>query len=351
MDPITQGVLGAAVGHAVAGRQLGKTAIVLGAVGGMSPDLDIFWVSSDASIDYWRYHRGITHSLFFGPVVAVPLAAVSHWASRRFEKSKDAPSRLRWYALWMLALITHPMLDAITHWGTMLFAPLSQARYGVSALPVIDPFYTLILFIGLWSAVSVGMRSDKAKSRVNAALVISTLYIGCGWFLNGQAELLAKADLERRNMAHGKVYAYTTLFTPLLRRVVAETTGGHVVGFVSILAQQPIRWRSVPSNANAAPFMEQLAHSEEGRIYFAFANGPLEAKVAENSVGTYELRLTDMRYGYPGATLAGLWGVAVLFDSDGAVRHVTRYAISRKFTWKIMIAYSRALAGLPQDLF
>ena len=69
MDPLTQGLLGAAVGHAVAGRKLGRAAIFVGFLGGQSPDLDVLMVSDDSSIDYWRYHRGITHSLFFAPVV------------------------------------------------------------------------------------------------------------------------------------------------------------------------------------------------------------------------------------------------------------------------------------------
>ena len=74
MDPLTQGVLGAAVGHVVAGRQLGKAAMALGFVGGVLPDLDVYLVSDDSSVEYWRYHRGITHSLFFGPVIGAGLA-------------------------------------------------------------------------------------------------------------------------------------------------------------------------------------------------------------------------------------------------------------------------------------
>ena len=42
MDSLTQIVLGAAVGEAVAGRKLGAKAALWGAIGGTLPDLDVF---------------------------------------------------------------------------------------------------------------------------------------------------------------------------------------------------------------------------------------------------------------------------------------------------------------------
>jgi inner membrane protein len=50
MDSLTQIVLGAAVGELVLGKKLGNKAILLGAVAGTLPDLDVvtsFW-NSDA---------------------------------------------------------------------------------------------------------------------------------------------------------------------------------------------------------------------------------------------------------------------------------------------------------------
>ena len=116
MDIVTQGVLGAAVGHAVMGRQIGVKAMGLGLVGGIIPDLDVFMVRDSSSLDYWVYHRGITHSLFFGPLVGLPLA----WLSQAIGRWRGAPppSFGRWYAFWLLVLLTHPLLDLATHWGT-----------------------------------------------------------------------------------------------------------------------------------------------------------------------------------------------------------------------------------------
>jgi inner membrane protein len=349
MDPLTQGILGAAMGHVVAGRQLGKAAMALGFIGGVVPDLDIYLVSDESSIDYWRYHRGITHSLFFGPVIGAVLALIcrSIWRWRDWTQI----SLTRWYVLWVAALITHPLLDAITHWGTKLLTPLTEARFGISALAVIDPIYTVILAIGLIWAIFAGARTPRARSVVTAALLISTAYIGFGWLQNIRAEQIARADLERQNLPHTEVVAYTTMFLPWLRRCVATNGKGHWVGFVSTLSPQPIRWQKVESDPDAQPLIAQFADHEEGEIYLAFANGPMKTIVINNGDGERELRMDDMRYGFVDNTISGLWGLSVVFKSDGAIRRIARYSMRPDTSSENIWALMRAHLGLPQELF
>ncbi len=349
MDPLTQGVLGAAVGHVAAGRQLGKAAMALGFVGGVLPDLDIYLVADDSSIDYWRYHRGITHSLFFGPVIGAGLALLCHgiWRWRDWSQMSLA----RWYVLWVAALVTHPLLDAITHWGTKLLTPLSEVRFGISAIAVIDPIYTTILAIGLIWAVFAGARTSRTRSIVTAALLFSTAYIGFGWLQNIRAEQIARADLARQNLPHGEVIAYTTMFLPWLRRCVATNGKGHLVGFVSTLSPKPIRWFEVESDPEAHPLIAEFAKSEEGHIYLAFANGPLKTMVVENGNGERELRMDDMRYGFPGTSISGLWGLSVVFNGDGSIGRIARYSMRPETSSANVWALLRANLGLPQEVF
>ena len=63
MDSITQLALGAAVGEATAGRQVGRRALLWGAICGTLPDLDVFIPLGDAVRDF-TYHRSFSHSLF-----------------------------------------------------------------------------------------------------------------------------------------------------------------------------------------------------------------------------------------------------------------------------------------------
>ncbi|HBK37567.1 MAG TPA: hydrolase, partial [Halomonas sp.] len=61
MDSITQAALGAAVGGAVLGKRLGRKAIVIGALLGTLPDLDVALDYGDAIANVTE-HRGFSHS-------------------------------------------------------------------------------------------------------------------------------------------------------------------------------------------------------------------------------------------------------------------------------------------------
>lgn len=94
MDSVSQMALGAALGHAVLGRHLGRAAIPLGAALGTLPDLDVLVRYADA-VDSFTEHRSWSHSLFVltaaSPVIAWPLqrltppllARVTAWRARR----------------------------------------------------------------------------------------------------------------------------------------------------------------------------------------------------------------------------------------------------------------------------
>ena len=111
MDPLTQWLLGASFGQALYGRALGRKALVWGAIVGMAPDLDV--VANPVSpMAEWLWHRGPTHALWFGPVVG-PAIGWMLW--------KWKGGRLRdWVGLAIVSLLTHPLLDVFTTYGTQL---------------------------------------------------------------------------------------------------------------------------------------------------------------------------------------------------------------------------------------
>jgi inner membrane protein len=352
LDVVTQGVLGAAVGHAVLGRRIGAKAMAIGFLGGIIPDLDIFLVPDSQSLDYWQYHRGITHALVFGPVLGLPLAGLS-LAIQRWRNGTPTPFGL-WYAFWALVLVTHPLLDLATHWGTAFLLPFTDARFGVSAIPVIDPVYTLLLLAVLGFALVKGARSGGARHLVLLGLALSTLYIGLGWGQNLKAERLARADLEAKAISADEVHAYTTIFSPWLRRLVVVTPEAHLVGFVSTLKPQPIDWIEVERQTVAEALKAELDGTTEARIYTNFANGPIHAVLVPhegNPAGGQELRLYDMRFGFPGRALTGLWGMLAVVDADGHLVAARRFSVDREIDDGDIMALARAKLGLEQTLF
>ena len=254
----------------------------------------------------------------------------------------------------MLVLLTHPLLDLVTHWGTAFLMPFTETRYGVSAIAVIDPVYTLLLLAALVAALVKGARTASARHLVLLGLALTTLYVAMGWGQNLKAQRLAEADLAAGDREVEAVFAYTTLFSPWLRRLVAVTPDAHLVGFVSTLKPQPIDWREVPRDPKAEALAAAISDSRAAEIYTNFANGPRHAELrphAGNPEGGQELRLYDMRFGFPNGALTGLWGMTAVVDAESRVVDAKRFSVETEVAQSDIAAMLRAKLGLEQSLF
>ena len=79
MDPLTQGVLGAAAPQSTAARKHLLSAGLLGLFAGMAPDLDVLIHSSTDPLLFLEFHRQFTHSLIFVPVGGLICGLILHW--------------------------------------------------------------------------------------------------------------------------------------------------------------------------------------------------------------------------------------------------------------------------------
>src|SRR5262245_15352651 len=147
MDPPTHGLLGAALGQALFGRSLGRRALAWGAFGAMLPDVDIV-MNATGPMGEWLYHRGPTHGLWVPPVVGVLLGTLVGRARQRSDPDGAGP-HAHWRWLFVLTLLSHPLLDAGTSYGTVLFAPFWSRRFAVEAIAIVDPLFTLLFVAAL----------------------------------------------------------------------------------------------------------------------------------------------------------------------------------------------------------
>ncbi|MGH9837962.1 MAG: metal-dependent hydrolase [Blastocatellia bacterium] len=168
MDSITQGVLGAAAAQSVMSRRLPRGAGLIGAVSGMAADLDVLIRSSNDPTVAWIFHRHFTHSLIFIPVGSL-LAALPFLFLKRFKDHKREVILTS-----IIGYATHAPLDMFTNYGTQLFWPFTNYRVALDWIAIIDPVYTIPLWMGvIWTAVS------KNPKFVRAALLLTTLYLVC----------------------------------------------------------------------------------------------------------------------------------------------------------------------------
>lgn len=230
MDSLTQMVLGAAVGEAVAGRKLGNKALLWGAIAGTIPDLDILvnpWLDT---VQQLSFHRSITHSFFFA-FLASPLLGYILW---RFYKKEDA-TFMQWTLLFFLGFTTHAILDSFTTWGTQLYWPFSRTGVAFYNIFVIDPFYTLPFLICVVAAAFYH-RKSKARAILNyTGIAISSAYIIFSFYAKSLANDAFESSMKEQGITYSSYISKPTPFNTILWAVTAETDKGFYTGFYSLL--------------------------------------------------------------------------------------------------------------------
>lgn len=320
MDTVTQGLLGAVCGQVVAGRVLGRRALLWGAVAGVLPDLDVLLPGAHGTLEEFRNHRSLTHALWFGPAVGALLGEAAWRLTRRRGEAAGeggdggGAARRTWVLLFVSALFTHPLLDAFTSYGTQLLVPFSRWRVALDAVPIVDPFYSLLLAAGL----AVGWRRPaRAPAAGIAALVLSTAYLGYGVWLNQRALSVARAQLAREGVVVTDLHAHPTLLQPFLRRVVAFSPGAARVGMLSLLrAERPIAWHVEPQPRD--PRVDLVLATPEGRLFEWFASGEVAWRVTPHETGT-RVEIEDLRFGLGNRPEDGIWGLRADLDRSGAL--------------------------------
>ncbi len=253
-------------------------------------------------------HRGITHSLFFAPVVGPLIGWLAWRSSAARRKESGQPAELRaWILAMTLALFSHPLLDFLTPYGTQLLQPFSDARFAVAAMPIIDPIYTLVLLAGLIA----GYRFRAAGGRIaTATLLVSCAYLGYGWHLNEGAERFARAQLAAQGVPHIEVAAFPTILQVHHRRVVARTPEADRVGFLSMWKPCEIRWQSQPRVPRS--HIEAFLSTREGAIFDWFTMGWSHYAIENGSITA-----TDLRYGADENPRASIFTASAAVDRFG----------------------------------
>jgi inner membrane protein len=171
MDTVTQIALGAAVGEATLGRKVGKRAMLWGGICGLFPDLDVLIPLGDAVKDF-TYHRSASHSL----LVLALLTPVFVWLILKIHPQTRIHLK-KWGLLVYLAFATHVILDCCTVYGTQIFWPLRTPPVMWSTIFIIDPLYSIPLFVGVLAGLILSRKTRRGHTINAACLSLSTLYL------------------------------------------------------------------------------------------------------------------------------------------------------------------------------
>jgi inner membrane protein len=302
MDSLTHVVLGGAIGVAVMGRRTAPwKAALWGATCNTLPDLDVFIDHGDA-VSNMVLHRGHSHSLFWLTLLA-PLLALA--AARLM-----AGGFQRWWLATWLALVTHPLLDLMTVYGTRLLLPFSDHPWAVGSLFIIDPLVTLPLLVGL--AAALWRRGSARALRCNVAgLALSVAYVAWSAAAQQHVERLALASAQAQGLAPQRVLVTPAPLSTLLWRVVLVQDGLYHEGFRSLLDRgDAMDFERFDRGTALSPLLQPVQAAQRIR---AFSHGFYKLSRLDQ-----ELLITDLRMGQEPQYVFGF--VVARQTADGQVQ-------------------------------
>ena len=252
MDTLTHALSGALIARATAptpgtpdtiplARRVG-----LGFLAAALPDLDVVtsWISP---LSYIYYHRGVTHSFIMLPLWALLLACACALIWRR------GPPWRAYVGVFAWGIGIHIVGDLITSFGTMIFAPLSDARYAFSTTFIIDLWFTGIILAGL--AAAAAWRRSRVPAL--AGLAILAGYVTLQYALQQRAIDFGIAYAQAQKLNGTRVAAQPRPVSPFNWMVLVDDGERYHYSLVNLWRDRPAE---VPRDAGfiarlSAPYL------------------------------------------------------------------------------------------------
>lgn len=263
MDPFTHAAVGALAGVGI--RQLRRQqvkhspdqplislrhAMLLGAVAGILPDIDIisYFVNPLHYHAYW--HGTYTHSLILAPLwaalFAVLIIAMQRWggASIRAKGTED-----RWLIYWigLAGILSHIGLDVITAWDVGIWLPLSPERVSFGLIFLVDLVFSGSILLGLWAVY----RAWKPW------VLIGCLFFAVGWLgfaYQQKQEALTIAASTHPHVAE-QLTAWPQPFSVFHWKLISIDDHGYWQSHVRVTEQAPLQWPLASIDNTVAEFV------------------------------------------------------------------------------------------------
>jgi inner membrane protein len=232
VDSITHIALGAIVGEALAGKKLGKRAMIFGAAAQSLPDIDFLaalWLNPYENL---LAHRGFTHSFLF-VILITPILALLLF---RWKRSISLP---HWIYFFTIQMSIHVIIDSFNAYGVGWLEPFSHDRFSYHLLFVADPFFSIPL--GLTGVALIILKTDSIYrlNCVRLGLIAGTLYLGYTVYNKLAIEQDVRAAYSQMNIEPSKHFTTPTPFNNWLWYAVAEVDSGYYVSYHSVFDTTP----------------------------------------------------------------------------------------------------------------
>jgi len=355
MESLTQITLGAAVGEVVLGRKIGNRALLWGGIGGTIPDLDIIAGFVTDNLSSTAFHRGITHSAFFAVGASVALGWLLHsiydserhstrallqrwigvylwllvligvgtivlpipkadvlpvilvttsvimlfplialfWRKQRGQVESIRPPSLpnwMWFFFWVI--ITHPLLDTCTTFGTQLLLPFSDWRASIGNISSADPAYSVPFFLCVATAAFFTRQHPRRRLFNWLGIGLSCAYLLFTLYHKVQVNAIFEDSLQAQKIEYRRYMNSPTILNNILWQGVAESDTAYHFGMYSFLDKKAEiqQFSTIPKNHELlAPYQDERAIE----ILTWFSNGYYSVMQLDSS----RLQFNDLRYG------------------------------------------------------
>ena len=231
MDTLTHALSGALLARATVPGDAAPRSIPRRVAAGffacMFPDID-FVVAFVGPVEYLTNHRGATHSILLLPLWAVLVA----WMLAKILREPRGWRAL--YGVSALGIAAHIVGDLITSYGTMILAPLSNARFAWGTTFIIDLWFTGIILVGLAASA---LRPRSRRPSVAACTVLVGYVLFQGWAKSEALEFASRhaASLGRAN---AEIAAYPRAVSPFNWTVYVSDEDVHRFAHINLVRRE-----------------------------------------------------------------------------------------------------------------
>jgi inner membrane protein len=320
MDNVTHTLTALALANAGLNRKTRFSTVAL-VIGSNLPDIDILW-SSGGGATYLKYHRGFTHSILGGTLLAAALSVGMYYLGKRSPSKKGSPPLdFRWTVLvcW-IALMGHVIMDFTNAYGIRPFLPFSSRWYALDIMFIFDPLLLAVLVAGLAIPVLFRLISEEVgakKPGFRRGAVLSLSFLVLLWGLREFAHRRVVNMLDSHTYGQENplsVGAFPSLSNPFQWVGVVETPSAiHVLPADALKddvdAEDTQRFYNPPDS----PALEAAKKSRAASIFLDFARYPWE-NVEETASG-YVVTLRDLRFYSPESRRGG-FATEVVLDKN-----------------------------------
>jgi inner membrane protein len=229
MDSLTHLALGAVLGEALAGKKIGKKAMLFGALAQSVPDIDFvasFWLPIT---DNLLAHRGFTHSLLFGITISLLFAFIT----RRWQ-SHYTISLVHWFVFFGLQIGVHLFLDSLNAYGVGLFEPFSHIRISFDTIFVADPFFSIWPGLASIALLLLQRTNSMRKYWITVTLVLCSSYLVYGFYTKYYTIRKLEENLNRQHISFTRYFTTPSPLNVWLWYIVVQDSSGYYVGYRSV---------------------------------------------------------------------------------------------------------------------